>query len=96
MKCMKCMKESSYNESKKSTHKKKSKKIVPKKDVESSEDSSEDSEASIISRLVKKCLPEKLAIAVAKKKMKKIKNESSWMEGVFGINPTQKFFDGIS
>ena len=100
MKCMKCMKESSYNESKKSTHKKKSKKSVPKKDVDSDTDSdveaSEDSEAAIISKLVKKGLPEKLAIAVAKKKMKKIKNESSWMEGVFGANPTRKFYDGIS
>jgi len=93
------MKESSYNESKKFTHKNKSKKIVSKKDVDSDKDSSKDSgkdsEAAIISKLMKKGLPEKLAIAIAKKKTKKKMNESKWMEGVFGSNPKQKFYDGI-
>jgi hypothetical protein len=49
----------------------------------------------MVKRLVKKGMPEKFAASIAKKKFEKTKNES-WMRGVFGADPSKKFFDGIS
>ena len=80
MKCMKC---------EATTHKKKKTK-VKSKDV-ANDESMED----MVKRLVKKGMPEKFAASIAKKKFQKTKNES-WMRGVFGADPSKKFFDGIS
>ncbi len=80
MKCMKC----------EATAHKKKKSKVKSKDV-ADDESMED----MVKRLVKKGMPEKFAASIAKKKFEKTKNES-WMRGVFGADPSKKFFDGIS
>ena len=87
MKCMKCMKKMKHMDG----------------DVDG--DGKKDFSDIMAKRMIASGMPKKVAIAKAKKvhqkhsKKKKKMNESSdanWMNGVFGSNPQQKFYDGIS
>jgi len=66
-----------------------------KSKVKSKDVAGDESMEDMVKRLVKKGMPEKFAASIAKKKFGKTKNES-WMRGIFGADPSKKFFDGIS
>ena len=96
MKCMKCMKESfKYNfmKGKKGKKGKKDKKVGKKSEGDVAADGSID---AMVKKLVKKGMPEKFAMVIAKKKAEKAKNESSWMNDIFGGDPNKKNYDGIN
>ena len=63
--------------------------------VKSKDVAGDENMEDMVKRLVKKGMPEKFAASIAKKKFGKTKNES-WMRGIFGADPSKKFFDGIS
>lgn len=93
MKCMSCMKESFKHKFKKVKKGKKGKKVDKKSEGDVAADGNVD---AMVKKLVKKGMPEKFAMVIAKKKAEKAKNESSWMSDIFGGDPNKKNYDGIN